>query len=98
MSDFTQLLQKGRFHLTNKDGSTARYVGTVRYASFLAMRYSTLEQYAFFVIVQVRYVGMVSLFCNGTVRWYAVGIKNHILFAHCARFLYAEAKDSRSRR
>ena len=33
-------------------------------------------------------------FCNGTgtVRWYAVRIKNSRLSTHCAGFLYAEAK------
>ena len=34
------------------------YVGTVRYASIFAKKYGTLVQYAFFVIVQVQYVGM----------------------------------------
>ena len=56
----------------SKDGSTVRYVGTVRHASIFAKKYGTLVRYAFFVMV--RYVGMVRLFCNvtGMVRWYAV--------------------------
>ena len=50
------------------------YVGTVRYASIFAKKYGTLVRYAFFVMVRVRYVGMVCLFCKGTgmVRWYAL--------------------------
>ena len=57
-----------------KDGSTVRYVGTVQYASIFAKKYGTLVWYACFVMVRVRYVGTVCLFCNstGTVRWYAV--------------------------
>ena len=31
---------------------------------------------------------------TGTVRWYAVSIKNPRLFVHCTGFLYAEANDS----
>ena len=38
-----------------KDGSSVRFVGTVRYASIFAKKYGTLVQYAFFV--RVRYVG-----------------------------------------
>ena len=64
-----------------------RYVGTVRYASIFAKKYGTLVRYAFFVMVRVRYVGTVHLFCNGTVRWYAVWIKNSTLFAQCTGFL-----------
>ena len=47
---------------------------TVRYASIFAKKYGTLVRYAFFVMVQVRYVGTVRLLCDstGTVRWYAV--------------------------
>ena len=41
-----------------KDGSTVRYVGTVRYASIFAKKYGMLVRYVFFVIVRVRYVGM----------------------------------------
>ena len=54
--------------LNTKDGST------VRYASIFAKRYGTLVRYAFFVMVRVRYVGTIGLFCNGTgtVRWYVV--------------------------
>ena len=40
-----------------KDGSTVRYVGTVRYASIFANKYGSLERYAFSVKVRVRYVG-----------------------------------------
>ena len=56
------------FMLNTKDG------GTVRYASIFAKRYGTLVRYAFFVMVQVRYIGTVRLFCNGsgTVRWNVV--------------------------
>ena len=52
---------------TTKDGSTVRYVGTVRYASIFAKKYGTpflqwcgygtLVRYALFVKVRVRYVG-----------------------------------------
>ena len=52
-----------------KDGSTVRYVGTVRYASIFAKRYGTLVRYAFFVMVRVRYVGTVRLFVMVRV-WY----------------------------
>ena len=41
----------------SKDGSTVRYVGTVRYASTFAKKYGALVRYAFFVMVRVRYVG-----------------------------------------
>ena len=41
--------------LKTKDGSTVRYVGTVRYASIFAKKYGTLVRYAFFVMVRVRY-------------------------------------------
>ena len=60
--------------IPSKDGSTVRYVGTVRYASIFAKKYGTLVRYAFFVMVRVRYVGTVRLLCDGTgtVRWYAV--------------------------
>ena len=62
------------FQLLTKDGSTVRYVGTVRYASIFAKKYGTLVQHVFFVMVRVRYVGTVRLFCKGTgtVRWYAL--------------------------
>ena len=40
-----------------KDGSTVRYVGTVRYASIFAKKYCTLVRCAFFVMIRVRYVG-----------------------------------------
>ena len=55
----------------------------VRYASIFAKKDGTLVRYDFFVMVRVRYVGTVRLFCNGsgTVRWYAVWIKN-IDFSH----------------
>ena len=43
----------------SKDGSTVRYVTTVRYASNFAKKYGTLERYAFFVMVRVRCVGTV---------------------------------------
>ena len=33
-----------------------RYVGTVRYTLIFAKKYGTLVRYAFFVMVQVRYV------------------------------------------
>ena len=36
-----------------KDGSTVRYVGTVRYASIFAKKYGTLVRYAFSVMVRV---------------------------------------------
>ena len=59
-----------------KDGSTVRYVGTVRYASIFAKKYGTLVQNAFSVMVRVWYVGTVRLFRKGTdtvlVRWYAL--------------------------
>ena len=57
--------------LWGKDGSTVRYVGTVRYASIFAKKYCSLVRYVFFVMVRVRYVGKVRLFCNGTgtVHW-----------------------------
>ena len=57
-----------------------RYVGTIR----------------FFVMVRVRYVGTVRLFCKGrdAVRWYALSINNPRSFAHCAGFLYTDAKNS----
>ena len=41
---------------------TVRYVGTVRYASIFAKKYGTLIRYAFFVMVRVRYVGMLFKF------------------------------------
>ena len=46
-------------------------------------------------MVRVRYVGTVRLFCEGmgTVRWYALLIKNPGLFAHYAGVLYTEAKN-----
>ena len=73
-----------------------RYGTLLRYASIFAKKYGTLVRYAFFVMIRVRYVGKVRLFCNdtGTVRWYAVWIKNPRLFAHCEGFLYAMAKNS----
>ena len=48
----------------HKDGSTVRYVSTVRYASIFAKKSGKL----------VRYVGTVRRFCNGatTVRWRAL--------------------------
>ena len=53
-----------------------RYVGTVRF------------------FLMVRYVGTVRLFCNGlgTVRWYAVSIKNPGLFALCIGFCMQKQK------
>ena len=55
-------------------GALVRYVGTVRYASIFAKKYGMLVQYAFSVMVRVRYVGTVRLFRKGTgtVRWYAL--------------------------
>ena len=78
----------------HKDGSTVRYVGTVRYAAIFAKKYGTLVRYVFFVIVRVRHIGTVRRFRKGTgtVRWYALLIKNPRLFAHYAGLLYAEAK------
>ena len=52
--------------VTSKDGSTVRYVGTVPYASIFAKKYGTLVRYDFSVMVRVRYVGTVRLFCKGT--------------------------------
>ena len=74
--------------------------GTIRYASIFAKKCGRLERYVFFVMVLVRYVGTVRFLCNGTstVRWYAVWIKNPQLFERCTGFLYAEVKDSWSRR
>ena len=43
----------------SKDGSTVRYVTTVRYASNFAKKYCTLEPYVFFVMVRVRCVGTI---------------------------------------
>ena len=63
---------------------TVRWHGRLRYASIFAKKYATLVRYVFFVMVRVRHVGMVRLFCNGTgtVRWYALLIKKPRLFAH----------------
>ena len=47
-----------------------RYVSTARYASIFGKKYSTLVRYAFFVMVRVRYVGMVR-FKNWTEVRYA---------------------------
>ena len=75
---FSPIIIFTTFFITrSKDGSTIRYVGTVRYASIFAKKYGTLVRYAFFVMVRVRYDGTVRLFCSGTstVRWYAVWIR-----------------------
>ena len=49
-------------HALTKESSTVWYVGTVRYASIFATKYGTLVQYAFFVMVRVRYVCTVRFF------------------------------------
>ena len=72
------------FILNTKDGST------VRYASIFAKRYGTLVRYAFFVMIPVRYVSTVRLFCNGTLvryvgTWFELKIPDflHIAPAFC---------------
>ena len=63
----------------------------VRYGTSQFLLRSTVRWYGtfFFVMVRVRYVGTVRLFCKGmgTVRLYALLIKNPRLFAHYAGFL-----------
>ena len=64
----------------------------------MAIRYGTAQfllrsrcagTIRFFVMVRVRHVGTERLFCKGTgtVRWYALLIKNPRLFAHYSGFL-----------
>ena len=45
----------------SKDGSTVRYVNIVWYASIFAKKYGTVERYAFFVMVRVRYASKIEL-------------------------------------
>ena len=63
---------------------TVWYIGSLRYSSIFAKKYSTLVCYTFFVLVRVRYVG--ALFELKIPDFY---------FFDCAEFLYAEAKDRR---
>ena len=52
-----------------------RWYGTISwYGSIFAKKHGPLVRCAVFVMVRVRYVGTVRLFCygTGTVRWYAV--------------------------
>ena len=69
--------------VVGKDGSAVRRYGSPQFL----LRGGTVRLFC---------NGTVRLYCNGTgtVRWCAVRIKNTRLFAHCARFLYAEVKDS----
>ena len=53
----TSVISRLFYAIVGKDGSTVRYVGTVRYASIFAKKHGTLVRYAFFVKVRVRYVG-----------------------------------------
>ena len=53
----------------SKNGSMARYVSMVRYASIFAKKYDTLVRYAFFGIVRVRND------YDDTLVWYALKIK-----------------------
>ena len=67
-----------------------RYGTLVRYGTPQFLLRSTVHWYGtFFFMVRVRYVGTVRLFCKGTgtVRWYALLIKNPELYAHYAGFL-----------
>ena len=74
-----------------------RYGTLVRYGTPQFLLRSRVRWYGtfFFVMVRVRYFGTVRLFCKGTgtVRWYALLIKNHRLFAHYAGCLQTEAKN-----
>ena len=45
----------------SKDGSTVRYVSSVWYALIFAKKYGTMERYAFFVMVRVRYASKIEL-------------------------------------